>query len=109
MAETIQMKGMDGVHVWMTIEGADLCKKNVPEKIVSPIFSKFGSAMQIMDRVRQGPVECKPTGPILYKVQEREVDYAKRIARGRLRRRRSGGRGGSWCGGHGKAAYAHHR
>ena len=53
MAETIQKKGMGDVHVWMTIEGADLCKKSVPEKIVSPIFSKFGNAMEIMDRVRK--------------------------------------------------------
>lgn len=45
MADTIQKKGLGDVNVWMTIEGADLCKKSVPEKIVSPIFSKFGKAM----------------------------------------------------------------
>jgi predicted peroxiredoxin len=53
MAETIQKKGLGDVHVWMTIEGADLCKKSVPEKIISPIFSKFGNALEIMDRVRK--------------------------------------------------------
>lgn len=37
----------------LTIEGSDLAKKGVPEKIISPIFQKFGNAMEIMDRVRK--------------------------------------------------------
>jgi len=53
MADTIQKKGLGDVHVWMTIEGAEFSKKSVPEKIVSPIFSKFGNAMEIMERVRK--------------------------------------------------------
>lgn len=53
MADTIQKKGLGDVAVWMTIEGAELAKKNVPEKILSPIFQKFGNAMEIMDRIRK--------------------------------------------------------
>ena len=51
MADTIQKKGLGDVYVWMTIEGAELARKGVPEKIISPIFQKFGNAMEIMDRV----------------------------------------------------------
>jgi len=53
MADTIQKKGMGDVCVWMTIEGADLCRKGVPDRIVSPIFQKFGNAMEIMERVQK--------------------------------------------------------
>jgi len=53
MADTILKKGWGDVHVWMTIEGADLCKKGTPEKIISPIFLKFGNALEIMESIRK--------------------------------------------------------
>jgi len=53
MADTILKKGWGEVNVWMTIEGADLCKKGIPEKIISPIFLKFGNALEIMEAIRK--------------------------------------------------------
>jgi predicted peroxiredoxin len=40
------------VHVWMTLEGADLAAKGKAEKIESPIFKKFGSASEIMKKMK---------------------------------------------------------
>jgi predicted peroxiredoxin len=80
MAETIQKKGLGDVHVWMTIEGADLCKKSVPEKIVSPIFSKFGNAMEIMDRVRKNGCKfgvCPPCAEYFSAKSDEKFDWVE--------------------------------
>jgi predicted peroxiredoxin len=63
MADTILKKGWGDVHVWMTIEGADLCRKGHPEKIISPIFQNFGNALELMERVRKNGAKfgvCPP-------------------------------------------------
>jgi len=80
MAETIQKKGMGDINVWMTIEGADLCKKSVPEKIVSPIFSKFGNAMEIMDRVRKNGCKfgvCPPCAEYFSAKGDEKFDWVE--------------------------------
>jgi len=53
LAEAAQKKGLGDVHVWMTLEGADLCKKGSLEKIFSPVYKKFGNALEIAERVRK--------------------------------------------------------
>ena len=53
LAEAAQKKGLGDVHVWMTLEGADLCKKGSLEKISSPVYQKFGNALEIAERVRK--------------------------------------------------------
>jgi predicted peroxiredoxin len=80
MAETIQKKGLGDVHVWMTIEGAELSKKSVPEKIVSPIFSKFGNAMEIMDRVRKNGCKfgvCPPCAEYFSAKGDEKFDWVE--------------------------------
>jgi predicted peroxiredoxin len=65
---------------WMTIEGADLCKKSVPEKIVSPIFSKFGNAMEIMDRVRKNGCKfgvCPPCAEYFSAKGDEKFDWVE--------------------------------
>ena len=45
-------KGLGSVHVWMTLEGADLASSSKVERIESPIFKKFGNAMELMKKLK---------------------------------------------------------
>jgi predicted peroxiredoxin len=52
MAQTVVDKGWGKVHVWITLEGADLCNKKKTERIESPIDKKFGNALEIMKKIK---------------------------------------------------------
>jgi len=52
MAVTAQDKGWGEVHVWMTLDGADLANKSKAERIDSPIFKKFGNAAELMKKLK---------------------------------------------------------
>jgi len=52
MAVTAQDKGFGEVHVWMTLEGADLANKGKAERIESPIFKKFGTAAELIKKLK---------------------------------------------------------
>jgi len=52
MAWTALDKGFGSVHVWMTLEGAELAAKGKAERIDSPIFKKFGSASELMLKLK---------------------------------------------------------
>ncbi|HYB73020.1 MAG TPA: DsrE family protein [Candidatus Sulfotelmatobacter sp.] len=53
MAQVVADKGWGKVHVWMTLEGADLVNKTKTERIESPIYKKFGNALQLMTKIRE--------------------------------------------------------
>ncbi len=52
MAQVVAKKGWGAVHVWMTLGGADLAHADKTAGIESPIFKKFGNALEIMEDVR---------------------------------------------------------
>ena len=52
MAQTVAEKNWGKVHVWMTLGGADLVNKKKVDKIDSPIYKKFGSAAEIMKKIK---------------------------------------------------------
>ena len=52
MAQVVADKGWGKVHVWMTLEGADLANKKKTERIDSPIYKKFGNALEIMKKIK---------------------------------------------------------
>jgi predicted peroxiredoxin len=52
MAETVANKGWGQVHVWMTLDGADLANKKKTDRIESPIYKKFGGALEIMKKIK---------------------------------------------------------
>jgi predicted peroxiredoxin len=45
-------KGWGSVHVWMTLEGADLASKSKAERIESAVFKKFGNALELMNKLK---------------------------------------------------------
>jgi len=53
LADVVQKREFGDVHIWMVLEGAELCRKGHPEKIVSPAYKKFGSASEIMERIKK--------------------------------------------------------
>ncbi len=53
LANVAADKGWGSVHVWMTLEGADLASKSKCERIESPIFKKFGSALALMTKLKE--------------------------------------------------------
>ncbi len=52
LAQTVTDKGWGKVHVWVTLDGADLVNKKKAEKIESPIYKKFGNAFEIMKKIK---------------------------------------------------------
>lgn len=80
MADIILKKGLGDVHIWMTVEGADLCKKGNPEKILSPIFQKFGNAMELMERIRKNGGKfgvCPPCAEYIGAVGDNKFDWVE--------------------------------
>ncbi len=53
LASVAAAKGWGSVHVWMTLEGADLANKKKVDRIDSPIFKKFGNALELMNKIRE--------------------------------------------------------
>ncbi|HLO09615.1 MAG TPA: hypothetical protein VK303_02930 [Desulfobacteria bacterium] len=41
-------KEVSGVTVWFTLQGGKLCRKGAAEKLISPIFRKFGTLADIL-------------------------------------------------------------
>ena len=52
MAQTVADKEWGKVHVWTTLDGADLANKKKAERIDSPIYKKFGNALEIMNKIK---------------------------------------------------------
>jgi predicted peroxiredoxin len=46
-------KGFGSVHVWMTLDGADLANKTKAGRIDSPIFKKFGNAEELLKKLKE--------------------------------------------------------
>jgi predicted peroxiredoxin len=53
LANVAADKGWGSVNVWMTLEGADLASKAKVERIDSPIFKKFGNALELMKKLEK--------------------------------------------------------
>ena len=53
LASVAADKGWGSVHVWMTLDGADLAAKSKAERIESPVFKKFGNAMDLMKKLKE--------------------------------------------------------
>lgn len=52
MVQVVADKGWGRVHVWMTLDGSDLVNKKKTERIGSPIYKKFGNALEIMEKIK---------------------------------------------------------
>lgn len=53
LANVAADKGWGSVNVWMTLDGADLAAKSKAERIDSPVFKKFGNALELMKKLKE--------------------------------------------------------
>lgn len=81
MAYTALDKGLGEVHVWMTLEGADLANRTKAEKIESPIFKKFGNAHDLMKKLKEGGASfgvCPPCAEYMGAVGDSKFDFVEK-------------------------------
>lgn len=52
-AKAVASKGWGDVHIWMTLQGAELTIKEKAAKIESPIFKTYGSALELMTKIKE--------------------------------------------------------
>lgn len=81
LAVTAAEKNMGEVHVWMTLEGADLAHKDKAPKIDSPIFKKFGNAESLMKKLKDKGATfgvCPPCAEFAAAVDSAKYDFVEK-------------------------------
>lgn len=74
-------KGFGSVHVWMTLEGADLANKTKASRIDSPIFKKFGNAEELMKKLKDKGATfgvCPPCAEFMGAVGSDKFDFVEK-------------------------------
>lgn len=80
-AVTAIEKGMGEVHVWMTLEGAELAHKDKAGRIESPIFKKFGNADSLMRKLKDKGASfgvCPPCAEYVGAVASEKYDFVEK-------------------------------
>lgn len=80
-ALTALEKKFGSVHVWMTLEGAELANKAKASRIESPIFKKFGNAEELMKKlVDKGATfgVCPPCAEYMGAVGSDRFDFVEK-------------------------------
>jgi predicted peroxiredoxin len=81
MAQTVADKGWGNVHVWMTLQGAEMANKNKTERIDSPIFKKFGNALEIIKKLKDKGATfgvCPPCAEYAGAVGSDKLDFVEK-------------------------------
>lgn len=81
MALTAADKGLGAVQVWFTLDGADLANKTKVERIDSPIFKKFGNALELMKKLKEKGATfgvCPPCAEYAGAVGSDKLDYVEK-------------------------------
>ena len=74
-------KGFGSVHVWMTLDGADLANKTKAGRIESPIFKKFGTAEELMKKLKDKGATfgvCPPCAEYMGAVGGDKFDFVEK-------------------------------
>jgi predicted peroxiredoxin len=69
------------VHVWMTLEGAELAVKGKADRIESPIFKKFGNAADLMKKLKEKGAAfgvCPPCAEYAGAVGSNKYDFVEK-------------------------------
>lgn len=80
LADVVQKKEFGEVHIWLVLEGAELCRKGHPEKIVGPAYQKFGNAFDMMERIRKNGGKfgvCPPCAEWVGATGDSRIEYVE--------------------------------
>ncbi|MDP3047985.1 MAG: hypothetical protein Q8N12_00965 [Thermodesulfovibrionales bacterium] len=80
LADTVQKRELGNVHIYMALEGAELCKKGAPEKIISLSFVKAGNAFDMMERIRKNGGKfavCPPCADRFSAIGDQRIDWVE--------------------------------
>jgi predicted peroxiredoxin len=81
LALLMALNTVGSTHVWMTLEGAELAVKAKSEKIESPIFKKFGSAAELMKKLKDKGTTfgvCPPCAEYAGAVAGEKYDFVEK-------------------------------
>ena len=74
-------KGFGSVHIWMTLDGADLANKTKAGRIESPIYKKFGNAEELMKKLKDKGATfgvCPPCAEYMGAVGSDKFDFVEK-------------------------------
>jgi len=74
-------KGFGSVHVWMTLDGADLANKTKAGRIDSPIYKKFGTAEELIKKLKDKGATfgvCPPCAEYMGAVGSDKFDFVEK-------------------------------
>jgi predicted peroxiredoxin len=80
LADVVQKKEFGDVHIWLVLEGSELCRKGHPEKIVGPAYQKFGNAFDMMERIRKNGGKfgvCPPCAEWVGATGNNRIEYVE--------------------------------
>jgi predicted peroxiredoxin len=80
-AKAVASKGWGDVHIWMTLQGAELTLKDKAAKIESPIFKNYGTALELMTKIKEMGGKfgvCPPCSDYACAVGGVKLDYVQK-------------------------------
>lgn len=89
LADVVQKQEMGGVHIYLVLEGAELCKVGSPERITSSNFHRLGDAKGVLERLARNGARigvCPPCAEWVGAVGDNLHDWAQREDGGALLR-----------------------
>jgi len=81
LADVIQKQDFGDVHLYLVLEGAELCKVGRPEKIFSSNFHRLGNAFGVLERLVKNGARigvCPPCADWIGAVDKDKYDWATR-------------------------------
>jgi predicted peroxiredoxin len=74
-------KGFGPVHVWLTLEGADMANKTKVGKILSPIYKSFGTAEELINKLKSKGATfgvCPPCADYMGADSSNKIDFVEK-------------------------------
>lgn len=81
LADVVQKQELGDLHLYLVLEGAELCKVGHPEKIFSSNFHRLGDALGVLDRLARNGAQigvCPPCADWVGAVDDKKYPWAER-------------------------------